>query len=262
MSQEGGPWAHMRPEPERPSPPRPPMMRGRIAWPVVVLVLGLLGLMLALWRAFPEARLNGQDWGNGLYLVGFALVVAAGLSRMGRTSPVRILQHGAIWVAIAAGIALGFAYRDEIMGVPQRLAIAFGTGRPVATGAHELVIGEDDRGAFEVVAQVNGQPVRFMIDTGATDTVLAPQDARRLGVDVSGLKFDQPAETANGQGHGAAYVAQSLEVGPIRLSDFPMEINQAPMSSSLLGLSFLKRLDSFEVRGSRLYLKWGAKTGS
>jgi aspartyl protease family protein len=252
----------MRPEPDRPQQRPPPTARGRIAWPLVVLVLGLAGLMLALSRAFPEVRLNGQDWGNGLYLVGFALVVAAGLSRMGRTSPTRILQHAAIWVAIAAGIALGFAYRDEIVSVPQRVAIAFGTGRPVAVGAHELVISEDDRGAFETVAQVNGQPVRFMIDTGATDTVLAPQDARRLGVDLASLKFDRQAETANGQGHGAAYVARSFAVGPIQFDDFPMEINQAPMSNSLLGLSFLSRLDSFEIRGRKLYLKWGGKAGT
>ncbi len=88
--------------------------------------------------------------------------------------------------------------------------------------------------------------------------MLAPQDARRLGVDVSGLRFNRQSETANGLGLGATYVAGTLDVGPIRLNNFTMEINRAPMSSSLLGLSFLNRLDSFEIRGRKLYLKWGA----
>ncbi len=128
----------------------------------------------------------------------------------------------------------------------------------MAVGAHELVVSQDAEGGFQVVGQVNGQPVRFMIDTGATETVLAPQDARRLGVDLSGLTFDRQSETANGLGLGAPYQARTLEIGPIRLTDFKMEINKAPMSSSLLGLSFLNRLDSFEVKGRKLYLKWGA----
>jgi aspartyl protease family protein len=259
MSNDGGPWAHMRPDSKpaaRPPAGTPP--RGWIAWPPILLVAGLIGLIVALRRAFPEARLNRDDWADAAYLAGFALLVATGLWRARRARPLQIVRYGAIWVAIAAGLALGFAYRDQIMAIPQRVAIAFGTGRPVATGAHELVISQNADGGFQVVGQVNGQPVRFMVDTGATETVLAPQDARRLGVDLSSLTFNQPSETANGQGLGAPYLARTLEVGPIRLSDFRMEINKAPMSSSLLGLSFLSRLDSYEFRGRNLYLKWGA----
>ncbi len=255
MSTEGGPWGRETPEPERPARPAA-SARVRIAWPVVVLIAGIGGLVLALTKAFPEARLDGQDWGDAVYLAGFALVIATGLWRMGRTRPIQLLQHGAVWIALAAGIALGFAYRDEILGVPQRLSVAFGTGRPVAVGAHELVVSQDAEGAFLIVGKVNGQPVRFMVDTGASETVLAPEDARRLGVDLSGLKFDRPSETANGKGFGAAYTASTLEVGPVRLPEFKMEINQAPMSTSLLGLSFLNRLESFRIQGRKLYLKW------
>ena len=54
---------------------------------------------------------------------------------------------------------------------------------------------------------------------------------------------------------GALGVVDSLEVGPIRLTRAPVEINRAPMSSSLLGMPFLKRLESFEVRGDQLILR-------
>ena len=107
-----------------------------------------------------------------------------------------------------------------------------------------------------IVGRVNGQPVRFMVDTGASETVLAPEDARRLGVDLSSLTFDHPSETANGKGFGAAYGARAGGGADVRLTDFPMQINRAPMSSSLLGLSFLNRLASFEIRDRKLYLKW------
>ena len=259
MSTEGGPWGHRTPEPE-PERPQRPQVRSRIqvAWPVVVLVAGVAGLVLALTKAFPETRLSGQDWTRALYMGGFVLVAAAGLSRMRLNGPIHLLRYGALWMAVAAGIALGFAYRDEIMAVPQRLSVAFGTGRPVAVGAREMVVSQDAQGAFMIVGKVNGQPVRFMVDTGATETVLAPEDARRLGVDLAGLRFVHESETANGKGYGAPYLARELQVGPIRLQEFKMEINQAPMSASLLGLSFLNRLASFEVRGRTLYLRWRA----
>ena len=261
MSIEGGPWGRRTPGPEEAAkPPSPPSrlrsVSRQIAWPLVLLMAGIAGLVLALSRAFPETRFSGQDWTATVYLAGFALVVATGLWRMRRIRPVRLLRHGALWVAIAAVLALGFAYREEIELIPQRLGVAFGTGRPVVIGDHQLVISQDADGAYQVVGRVNGEPVRFMVDTGASDTVLTPQDAQRLGVDLAGVTFDQESETANGKGLGAPYLARQLEVGPIRLGSFRMQINKAPMSRSLLGLSFLSRLESYEFRGRNLYLKW------
>jgi aspartyl protease family protein len=173
---------------------------------------------------------------------------------------VRHLRYAAIWAALAAGLMLAAAYRDELAGVPQRLRLALSAGDPVATGEHELTIPQDGDDQFVVVGAVNGQRVSFLVDTGATDTVLAPQDARRIGVDVDHLSFDGQAETANGVGHGAPYAAR-LEVGTIVFDGFRMSINQTPMSRSLLGMSFLNRLDSFEVRDRRLILRWRDAVG-
>jgi aspartyl protease family protein len=105
------------------------------------------------------------------------------------------------------------------------------------------------------MGQVNGQAVRFLVDTGASETVLSPADAKRIGVDTAGLAFDHPSETANGVGYAAPLTADSLAVGTIRFENVPMLVNQAPMSSSLRGMSFLKRLESFKVSGRKLYLK-------
>jgi aspartyl protease family protein len=119
-----------------------------------------------------------------------------------------------------------------------------------------MVIPQSGDGAFVVVGRVNGQRVRFVVDTGATDTVLSPDDARRIGVDVDALRYEDPAETANGLGYSAAFTADRLEVGAIRLEKFRLAVNRTPLSASLLGMSFLRRLESFRVEKGALVLRW------
>ena len=247
MSNTGGPW-------ERDRPQRRPLRR-RVGLAALG-VAALCAFVAVLIRLFPEGLRTGADWSDLLYLAGVLAIVSAGLVRVARRPSSERLRHMAAWAAIVAVLALGFAYREELAGVPQHLRLAFSAGDPVPVGDHELVVPQDGQGAFTLVGRVNGQRVRFVVDTGATDTVLSLDDARRIGLDVSALRFDEAAETANGRTYGAPYVARRLEVGPIGFDDFRMSVNQAPMSSSLLGLSFLNRLESFEVRGRRLILKW------
>ena len=164
-------------------------------------------------------------------------------------------RHAGIWLAIVAVIAVGFTYRSEAASVFQRVRGEFSGGYPVAAGPQELVVTADAGGGYTVMGKVNGEVVRFLVDTGASETVLSPADARRIGVDVDSLVFDRAAETANGVGYGARLVVDSVAVGSISVADMPVVVNQAPMSNSLLGMTFLRRLESFHVRDGRLYLK-------
>ena len=73
------------------------------------------------------------------------------------------------------------------------------------------------------------------------------------------ISLEQGKPFAEGRGevmYGASYVARSLTVGPIRLADFPVSINQAPMSASLLGMTFFRRLETFQIKGNQLLLSW------
>jgi aspartyl protease family protein len=226
----------------------------------LLLVAGLAGFVLALVRAFPDAIHTTNDWANVAWAVGLLLLLSAGVARLGRGALTQHLKSAALWTVLVGALALGYAYRDVFADAPQRLQMAFATGYPIAIGdhgaEHEVVVPQDARGAFVLNAKVNGQPVKFVVDTGATDTVLSPAAAERLGVDLKTVDFKQSAETANGMGYGAPFTANRLDVGPIAFADFPMVINQAPMSTSLLGLSFLNRLEDFEIRDRKLILKW------
>jgi aspartyl protease family protein len=118
------------------------------------------------------------------------------------------------------------------------------------------VISESPGGHYLVYGRINDTPVAFLVDTGASDIVLSPADAKRIGVDFSTLAFDHVYETANGQGRGAPYRVSTLQVGGVVLHDVPVSINQAPMQTSLLGVAFLRRLKSFGFGDHKMVLRW------
>lgn len=250
-----GPWGAPRPEPE-PEPERAPPVSWRrgLAW-LAVVALGLL-LLAFLFRAAPWGPREPRDWAYvGMWSLAL-LLFSGGILRTRRGDLLKIAAQTAIWVAVLGVLATGYLYRAELAQAPQRLRMALNVGGPVTTGARELRVAQSEGGAYMIVGQVNGQRVLFLVDTGATDTVLSPADAQRVGVNMAALRYDQTAETANGLGYGATWTADRLAVGDVRLSAFPMVINKAPMGGSLLGMSFLNKLDSFEFRDRTLILRW------
>lgn len=249
MDAPRGPW-----DPDTPEPPhrrRRPRPFGLWLLLMAVTALAVVGLA----KAFPDRLTTTQDVGQ---LVGGMLWVglAAALLIQTRGAPGRA-RHAALWVVIVGALALGYAYRGELSEALIRVRSELAPGEAVTSAPQEMVFSQVDGGHFVVRALVNGQPVEFLADTGASGIVLSPADARRLGVAVDALDYDQMAETANGVGRSARWRADSLVVGKLRLEGVDMEVNQAPMSVSLLGMAFFRRLDSFRVENGRLYMRWG-----
>lgn len=242
------PWSHPPPKPPSPRPPR--------RFGPLFLLLGLVGVGLwALSRYFPGSVSSGADWqsvAQGLMMV---TIVGSLLLRL-RLRTHEALRYILVWAAIAGVLALGYTFRGDLGSAFGRVRAEFAPGYPAQVSPHEMVVTQSETGGFYVMGQVNGQPVRFLADTGASDIVLSPADAGRLGVDVHTLNFTDTAETANGVGRGAPFKAASLQVGPLRFNDVPMQINQAPMSASLLGMDYFRRLDSFQVKDGKLYMRW------
>jgi aspartyl protease family protein len=247
MPEDEGPWSARRP----PVAPRRSRRALRIA---IVLIVG--AGVLVLLRLFPGRISTPTDWAFLFRGLALLVLVSSGLFSATRQTLKQTARNIAIWAAIAGVVVLGVTYQAEIGAVGQRVRSALVPSYAVSTATHQIALTQDIDGDFHVVGQVNGQPVTFLVDTGSSDMVLSPADAQRLGVDLKALDFNRAYETANGVGRGAPFNASSLTVGAIKLSNVPMSINQAPMATSLLGMSFLKRLDSFEVKGDQLILNW------
>lgn len=248
MPQTEGPWGR------KPSPIVTDRQRRVLIWIALI-----LGGGLALWelaRLFPEAISSDMDQARLIQAVAFLLLVSSSVVFGRRFTAKEAGRNVALWCGVFAVLGLIYTYRNELQNVGDRIRSELVPGYPVTTGAHEMTIGASEGGGFYVEGKINDAPALFLVDTGATDIVLSPADAKRAGIDLAGLSYSQPFGSAHGVGWGASAHVSRLVVGPIELHDVAVSIDKSPMDSSLLGLAFLKRLESFEVRGGRLMLRW------
>lgn len=150
---------------------------------------------------------------------------------------------------LALGLcALGSPARADVFSMLE-------SGRPSFNGEHELSVTPDSDGIYYIFADVNGVATRFVIDTGSDDVVLTRKDAGRAGIDVSKLDFSEDYDAASGSGVEADATVHKLAIGPLAVTDFPVSVEQEG-GASLLGMAFLRRMKSVEIRNGRLYLRW------
>ncbi len=217
--------------------------------------VGLTGLVVWLTGRYPSA-LDSRDAMIHVVRLGAILVlVASGILASRRLSLGKAVRDLAIWTAVIAGLVAIYGFRSELTMVGGRILGELEPSRSQQLAGGELEFRRGGDGHFYIDAEVNGRPVRFLVDTGASDIVLSPADARRLGFRISALTFNRVYETANGVGRGAPVVLNSVAVGRLRFGQVAASVNDAAMSESLLGMSFLDRLSGYEVRGDSLILR-------
>ena len=111
-------------------------------------------------------------------------------------------------------------------------------------------------GHFMARTEVNGSAVSMLVDTGASTVVLRPADAERAGIDTKRLNYSVPVQTANGTTHAAPVRLRSITIGGIEVRDIEALVSKpGNLKESLLGMTFLKRLRSYEFSGDFLTLR-------
>jgi aspartyl protease family protein len=182
-----------------------------------------------------------------LYLCVILAVLSGGVAARLQSRPGTTISQIGAWCVIFV-----YSYRDEFAAMRTRIVAELIPAQGQQTGPQSIAfpIGEDDH--FHVDANVDGHTISFLVDTGASDIVLTPADARALGLDPDNLSYSMPAMTANGSVLGAAVQINRLKIGPIEMMLLPATVNRAPMPVSLLGMEFMRRLRSWHVENGRL----------
>ncbi len=193
---------------------------------------------------------------EGISLVwGIGALVLVVSSLAARQLPIgKTIKMVLAWIAIFGGMFVLFLFRDEGRVIWQR-ATAELSGNAGQIEGTTLRIRREEDGHYWVRANVNGTPVRFMIDSGATTTTLSLAAAKAAGVEPSG-GFPVIVETANGTVEVQRAKIKTLSVGNIIQRDAAVLIGSEGLGdTSLLGMSFLSALKSWRVEGSTLILE-------
>lgn len=238
-------------------------MRGdRLLW---ILLLGLFGGAVVLAVHHEQGEVAGIDinqFGSLVVQLSIAIFVGAALWSVVRGRIAESLLAAAFWVVLAALLAVGYTYREPLMQVGRRVLAEVAPGYTVnlaRSGTVTVEVTRSSGGDFGVRAAINGTGVSMLVDTGASSVVLTHEAAQAAGLPVDFLKYDVPVDTAAGRTRAAAVVLDNVMVGGIVERRVAALVSPPGMlRTSLLGMSFLSRLEAFEFRGDRLVMRGAA----
>jgi len=183
------------------------------------------------------------------------LLVLVGSALVSRTLPIgQTLKMAMGWIGIFALIFLLVSFRPEMKLIWQRVTGELGLASAPAISGTPMTLRKSDDGHFWVTADVNGRPVRFLIDSGATFTALSANAARQAGVEADGLSLKTVIETANGTVEAERGTIGKLDVGSLTMRDHDVVIADAFGDTNVLGMNFLSDLESWRVEGSSMIL--------
>jgi aspartyl protease family protein len=165
------------------------------------------------------------------------------------------LRQARIWVVLAL-LCVAALHRLTAYIATLQPPITAVPGSAAYIPRHDtLVFPADTSGHVFVDAEINGAPVRLLLDTGATLLTLSLADAHAAGIDRGELAFVRRVVTANGIARMAPVTLREVRIEQLSLADVPAAVLEN-LNISLLGMSLLQRLPSYQLRDGKLVIGW------
>jgi len=230
-------------------------MRSRLLWILLLIIgIGLLALILRHDQG-TIAGFETGDFASLVYKIALLIFIGGSVLALFRERIAEAFQAAMFWVVIGLLLAVGYTYRTDLRDVADRVLSELLPGRALSRGG-TVEIARGNRGEFQIVAEINGARISTVYDTGASAVVLTQEAAKAAGLPLDFLNYSVPVETANGRARAAPVTLDRIRVGGIEERQVSALIAQpGQLRMSLLGMSFLNRLKSSEVRGDRLVLR-------
>lgn len=191
--------------------------------------------------------MDSQDIPRLMYLVALLCAVGGYFLWGQRRNLGQMSRYLAVWgfIFLGALVAVGL-WKDISSSIAPRQSV-------MQTGAIEVPRASD--GHFYLTLEVNGVPIRFVVDTGASAIVLSQDDAIRAGIDTGDLIFSGRANTANGRVETAPTRLDTLSLSGILDENVRVIVNAGDMQGSLLGMSYLNRFSRLQIADGTLILE-------
>lgn len=224
---------------------------------LLLLALGLLlGLVIAAARNHGGAgAMDDQDIASLIVKIGALVLIGGAVMTMFRNNFSKSIEYLLIWVVIGLMLVLGYTYRFDLKDIGDRVMAELMPGRAASKG-RVVELARGNGGDFQISTEVNGKTVPMVLDTGASTVVLTNEAAKAAGLPLEMIKYTVNVDTANGRTRAASVTLDRIAVGGIVERSVPALVAQpGQLKSNLLGMTFLNRLQSWEVRGDRLVMR-------
>jgi aspartyl protease family protein len=230
-------------------------MRRSLIWFLLLCMIGALAALASRRPGGLGANLSEGDFAALIGKIGFLVLVGGAALALFRERFAQALQWALLWVAIGLALVVGYTYRGDLRDIADRVMAELVPGR-AATRGRVVEIARTRSGEFNVATKVNGATIPMVLDTGASAVVLTHEAAQAAGLPIEFIRYNVNVDTANGRAQAAAVTLDRVTVGGIIERSVPALIAQpGQLKASLLGMSFLNRLESWEVRDGKLVLR-------
>jgi aspartyl protease family protein len=230
-------------------------LRQSVLW---LLLVGLAVATLVLVARHGEGTigpLSTQDFSSLVYKIALLVFLGGAALALIRRRFTQALGAMLLWAVLGLALVVGYAYRFELRDVADRVMAELVPGHVIGRGRN-VEIARTNAGDFAVTAQINGASVAMVLDTGASSVVLTREDAKAAGLPLEVLAYTTSIDTANGRSRAAPVTLDRVAIGGLVEHSVEALVAQpGQLRMSLLGMSFLNRLRSWEVRGDRLLLR-------
>jgi aspartyl protease family protein len=187
---------------------------------------------------------------------GIVMVILLISSLAARRLPMsQVAKMALAWVTIFAALFAIFSFRFEIQQVWSRVKSDFAGTAGQSVNSEVIALKRQDDGHYWLQVDVNGTPVKFMIDSGATTTAMNARSAAEASVEIDSDGYPVIISTANGQVTARRATAQSLQIGPHKLSDHQLVVSGSFGDTNVLGMNFLDSMKSWKVEGNIMTLQ-------
>ena len=232
-------------------------MSRRLTWSLLLVLVVTGAALIATSDQDAITNLLRHDRASIVIKIIFALALGGIAFTLYRERLSKAIEALLFWAVLALLLVVGYSYRFELRDVGERIVAELVPGY-VAGHGRDVEVVRGRGGDFAVSARVNGARVPMVLDTGASSVVLTQEAAKAAGLPIEVLTYTVPVDTANGRTRAAPVTLDRIDVGGVSERGVPALVAQAgELRHNLLGMSFLNRLESWEVRGDRLRLRGG-----
>ncbi|MGH3631539.1 MAG: TIGR02281 family clan AA aspartic protease [Sciscionella sp.] len=230
-------------------------MSRRLTWSLVLGMVLSLAVLIATTNTDPITNFLRHDMGGLVVKLVLAICVVGLILTLFRERLAKTLETMLFWAVIGLLLVVGYSYRFELHDVADRTVAELMPGH-VATPGRDVEVVRRKGGEFALPAHVNGARVPMVLDTGATSVVLTEGAAKAAGLPIEVLDYTVNVDTANGRTRAASVTLDRIAVGGLVERSVPaLVVHRGRLKNNLLGMTFLNRLQSWEVRGDRLWMR-------